>query len=195
MQAVSRANEKDKESQAIRRFHRLALTDPSQQTLPSWTLLNELAHNQDHACGSQQEPGVNRTTEGNTGHKPRNRQPIQEEEAESEQSCTSCSKWRQSLKEPIDRCEQDQTGATQGAPGERTQQRDQTGGHEPQTSQRFAPLNEIAKEGGIRHHQSAQEGREEADQVPAPQGTVKQSSELGREGSEQELSPPASSHS
>src|SRR5258708_35329394 len=51
----------------------LAVTSPSQQALSTWAPLHELAHDQDHACDSQEETWVNRTAKGNAGYEPRRR--------------------------------------------------------------------------------------------------------------------------
>ncbi|HYV32085.1 MAG TPA: hypothetical protein VEO53_13400, partial [Candidatus Binatia bacterium] len=50
-------------NQATRNLSRdpLAVTSPSQQALSTWAPLHELAHDQYHACDSQEEPCVNRT--------------------------------------------------------------------------------------------------------------------------------------
>src|SRR6266851_88270 len=73
---------------------RLAVTSPSAQVLLSWLPLHELAHDEDHARGSEEEPRVNRTAEGNAGDEPRRRQPIQEEVAHTKQSGASLSRSR-----------------------------------------------------------------------------------------------------
>ena len=60
-------------NQATRKFNPdpLAVTSPSQQALSTWAPLHELAHDQYHACNSQEEPCVNRTAKGNAGYEPR----------------------------------------------------------------------------------------------------------------------------
>src|SRR3989442_1127071 len=62
-------------AQATRKLSpdRLAVTGPCGQALPTWALVHQLAHHEDHACGSQEEPVVNRTAEGNGGDEPRRR--------------------------------------------------------------------------------------------------------------------------
>src|SRR5947209_4195950 len=62
-------------AQATRKLSpdRLAVTGPCGQALPTWAPLHQLAHHEDHACGSQEEPVVNRTSEGNGGDEPRRR--------------------------------------------------------------------------------------------------------------------------
>src|SRR5258708_33670979 len=72
----------------------------SKHALPTLAPLHELAHHEDHACGSQEKPGVNRTAEGNAGAEPRPREALQEEVAEAEQSRRCSGKRRRSLEGP-----------------------------------------------------------------------------------------------
>jgi len=143
----------------------LTVIGPSAQALPTWASLCELAHQEDHTCGSEEEPRVNRTSEGNAGYEPWLREAIQEEVAQTEQSCASSGKWRQSIEEPVTVHEQRRARTSEGADCERAKQCHQAGGHEPQASERLAPLNEVAEERGIGHHESPQDSGEEADQV------------------------------
>jgi hypothetical protein len=62
--------------------------------------LRELAHHEYHARGSQEEPRVHRTSVGNAGYEPRQRQAIQEEVAQTEQSHASSRNECQLLEEP-----------------------------------------------------------------------------------------------
>ena len=48
--------------------------------------LHELAYHEDYACGSQEEPHINRTTEGNTRAEPGLGQAVQEEVAKTKES-------------------------------------------------------------------------------------------------------------
>src|SRR6266700_5875486 len=154
-------------AQATRKLvpDRLAVTSPSAQVSLAWLPLHELAHDEDHARGSEEEPRVNRTAEGNAGDKPRRRCAIQEEVAQTEQPRASSGKWRQSLQEPVAVHEQRRACAAEGVPCERAKQRHQAGGHQPQAGERLARLNEVAKEHGIGRHQSLQDGDEETGEV------------------------------
>ena len=144
---------------------RLAVTSPSAQVLLSWLPLHELAHDEDHARGSEEEPRVNRTAEGNAGDEPRRRQPIQEEVAHTKQSRASRSKWRQSLQEPVAGHEYRRAPTAEGVFCERAKQRHQARGHEPQAGKRLTRLDEVAEERGIGRHQSLQDGNEETGEV------------------------------
>src|SRR5438034_10834459 len=156
-------------AQATRKLipDRQAVTGPSAHVLPAWLSLHELAHDEDHTCGSEEEPRVNRTAKGNAGDEPRRRQPIQEEVAHTEQPRASGGKWRQSLQEPVAVPEQRRAPTAERAACQRAKQRHQPGGHQPQAGKRLARLNEVAEERGIGRHQSLQDGGEEADQVTA----------------------------
>jgi hypothetical protein len=48
--------------------------------------LHELAYHEDHARGGQEEPYINRTTEGNTRDEPGLGQAVQEEVAKTKES-------------------------------------------------------------------------------------------------------------
>ncbi len=165
----------------------LTVTGTSAQALPTWVPRHELAHDEYHARDSQEEPVVNRTAEGNAGDEPRLQETIQEEVAEPEQSRGSLGKWRQSLQEPVAVHEQRRARAAEGASCERAKQRHQAGSHESQADERLARLNKVAEERGIGHHQSLQDGSEEAGQVTTTDYRVQQPTELGREHAEQEL--------
>src|SRR5215471_18044753 len=135
------------------------------QVLSIWALLHELAHHQYHTCDSQEKPGVNRTAKGNAGDEPRFRQTIQEEEAETQQSCADSGKWCQPHDEPVTVHEHLRTPASEVALCKRAKQRYQTSGHESQACERLARLNEVAEDHSIRRYESLQDGSEEADQV------------------------------
>src|SRR6266567_2738238 len=154
-------------AQATRKLipDRLAVTSPSAQVSLAWLPLHELAHDEDHTCGSKEEPRVNRTAEGNAGDEPRRRQPIQEEVAHTKQSRASRGKWCQSLQEPGAGPEQLRTPTAEGAPCQRAKQRHQASGHQPQAGKRLARLNEVAEEHGIGRHHSLQDGDEETGEV------------------------------
>src|SRR5215471_20500518 len=135
------------------------------QVLSIWALLHELAHHQYHTRDSQEKPGVNRTSKGNAGDEPWLRQTIQEEEAETEQSCANSGKWCQPLDEPVAVHEHRRAPASEVAPCKRAKQRYQTSGYESQACERLARLNEVAEEHSLRRYESLQDGSEEADQV------------------------------
>src|SRR5260370_31279107 len=96
----------------------LTVIGPSAHALPTWVSLCELAHQEDHTCGSEEEPRVNRTAEGNAGYEPRLREAIQEEVAQTEQSCASSGNRRQSIDDPSTVPEQRRAPAAQGADGQ-----------------------------------------------------------------------------
>src|SRR5215469_4913108 len=142
----------------------LSISPRHRQVLSAWALY-ELAHHQYHTCDSQEKPGVNRTAKGNAGDEPRFRQTIQEEEAETEQSCADSSKWCQPLDKPVAVHEHRRAPASEVAPCKRAKQCNQTSGYESQPCERLAGLNEVAEEHCIRRYESLQDSSEEADQV------------------------------
>ena len=67
------------------------------------------------------------------------------------------------------------------------EQRQQASDHESQSCERLTPLNEVAEEHSMRHHQSPQEGGEEAWELATIRDAEQQLPQLSWEPSKQEL--------
>ncbi|MBV9691354.1 MAG: hypothetical protein JO202_16765 [Ktedonobacteraceae bacterium] len=104
-------------------------TFPGYHALPTGAPLHELAHDEDHACGSQEEPGIDRTAEGNAWGEPRRGCAIQQKVAEAEQSRANRGKRCQPLEEPGAEQKHCRERVARVTPSQRPQQREQAGGH------------------------------------------------------------------
>src|SRR5260221_3958068 len=150
-------------------------------------LRHELAHDEDRACESQEEPAINGSAEGNAGGEPRQRCAIQQEVAEADQPRASRGRRSQPLEEPGAEHKHHRACAIKVAPGQRLKQRYQASSQEPQTGQCLTPLNEVAEDDGIGHNEPLHDGDEEAWQVATPDCGTKQPSELSRERAQEDL--------